>query len=875
MFSRQLIGYCIANPDRYPKTKDQHHLIFTQVGKRNATLFHALHIFARVSDVIQEVTNKILSSMNLRKGIFFAVFLLAATVLSAQQTTVYTEANLAYKRGIDFFNQGVFGLAQQEFENAITLLRPVNEPAWKDVRTDAELYYAKCAVRLEQPEAEVLVVDILRDKAPSPIASQAALEIGDYYFNAKKYDQALAYYDMAPQGSGAAKDEITFKKGYAFFVSKKFSQAKSAFASIKENTRSEWYFPANYYFGCCSFFEGRYDDALKAFGRCEKSDKYKRYVPYYQAQIYFAKKQYDQVIAYAVPKANDNTLRSQAEMNQLIGKSYFEKKDYVKALPYLEFAAKNGVRLTPGDYYQLGYAQYQGGYYKQAIDNFEQLTKQDSLLGQNGLYHLGDCYLRTNNKFAARNAFGQAASLPYDPSVLEDAMFNYAKLSYELKYDRDALVALQKIPSNSRYYDEAQTLMGEIFLNTRDYDRAIATLEGFPTRNAKLNQAYQQVCYLRGLQLYQNSQKDEARRYFNKSLDFPLDKQTAALCSYWMGVIANESKEYNISKTHMSSFLSQAGSMRNLPEESSLEMGQYVQGYNYLKLNDFNNALTNFKACVAGLKKSQSNIKSDQIKTGILGDAILRAGDCHFKKNQYKEALSYYDDAINRKADGFEYALYQKAIIKGLQGVPFDKIVSLEDLVNKYPNSQYTDEALYQLGVTYQEIGKLNQAIPPLKRLVGDFRGRSNLINQALLRLGLISYNQGNTTGAINYYKQVFSNNPENAEAKDALAALEEIYVRELNKPDEYFAFLETIPGYNVSTASRDSVTYYSAEIQYQNARYTQAIEGFSSYIGKYPNGRYILPAYFYRAESYSASSRYDMAQKDYTAVVGKGPSKY
>ena len=197
----------------------------------NATLFNALYIFARVSDVIQEVTNKILSSMNLRKGIFFTVFLLAAAALSAQQTTVYTEANLAYKRGIDFFNQGVFGLAQQEFENAINLLRPVNEPEWKDVKTDAELYYAKCAVRLEQPEAEVLVIDLLRDKAPSPVASQAALEIGDYYFNAKKYDQALAYYDMAPSGSGAAKDEITFKKGYAFFVSKKFSQAKTAFAN--------------------------------------------------------------------------------------------------------------------------------------------------------------------------------------------------------------------------------------------------------------------------------------------------------------------------------------------------------------------------------------------------------------------------------------------------------------------------------------------------------------------------------------------------------------------------------------------------------------------------------------------------------------------
>lgn len=815
--------------------------------------------------------------MNLRKGIICGVLLLAVNFMYAQQTTVFTEANLAYKRGVDLFNQGVYGLAQQEFQTAINLLRPVNEPEWRETKTNAELYYAKCAVRLEQPEAEVLVIDLLRDKAPSPVASQAALEIGDYYFNAKKYDKALAYYDMAPAGSGAARDEINFKKGYSLFVTKKFPQAKALFAGIKENPRSEWYYPSNYYYGCCVFFEGRYDDALKAFGRCEESPKYKKLIPYYQTQIYFAKKQYDQVIAYAAPKAKDNNLSNQAEISQLVGKAYFEKKDYTKALPYLDFAARNGVNMTPGDYYQLGYAQYQNKYYKEAIENFEQLTKQDSLLGQNGLYHLGDCYLRTNNKFAARNAFGQASSLNYDPSVKEDALFNYAKLSYELKYDRDALTAFQSIPAGSQYFDEAQNYMSDIFLNTRDYDRAISTLEGMKNRNQRLNTAYQKVCYLRGLQLYQNNQKDEARRYFNKSLDFPLDKTTAALCSYWMGVIAHENGEYNISKTHLSAFLSQAANLRDLPEESSLAMGQYVQGYNFLKLNDFNGALTNFAACVEGLKRDQPKIKSDQIRTAVLGDAILRAGDCHFKKKQYKEALSFYNEAITRKADGFEYALYQKAIIRGLQGSPLDKILALEDLVTKYPNSRFTDEALYQLGVTYQEIGKFDQAIPPLKRLVADFRGRSNLVNQALLRLGLISYNQGNTTAAVNYYKQVFSNNPENAEAKDALAALEEIYVKELNRPDEYFSFLETVPGYNVSTASKDSVTYQSAEIQYQNGRYTQAIDGFTTYLSKFPNGRYVVPAYYFRAESYAAGTigKYDLAQKDYATVVGKGPGKY
>ncbi|MCB0530572.1 MAG: tetratricopeptide repeat protein [Lewinellaceae bacterium] len=817
--------------------------------------------------------------MILRKGISFFFLLLTPFLLLAQQSTVFTEANLAYKRGLDFYNQHLYGLAQKEFKEAIELVRPANEPEWRSLKTSAELYHGKCAVRLEQPEAEKQVFDFLRNQAPSPQASQAALEIGDYYFDKKKYDQALEYYDMAPTdaASGALRDEIRFKQGYSYFVTKRFSLAKAALAGIKENTSSEWYYPANYYFGCAAFFEGYYDDAAKAFVRCENSDQYSRYVPYYITQIYFAKKQYDLVISYGGVKAKDERLRNRAELSQLVGQAYFERGDFKNAMPYLEFAATNGARLRASDYYQLGYAQYQNGYYKQAIENLEQLSKQDSLLGQNGMYHLGDCYLRTDNKFAARNAFGKAANMNFDKSLKEDALFNYAKLSYELKYDRDALIALQGIPANSRYYEDAQALMSQVFLNTRDYDRAIATLEAVPNRTPRLNETYQQVTYLRGLQLYQNNQKDEARRFFNKSLENPINPRTAALSSFWLGSISNETEEFTFSRNHMSSFLAQAKSYRDLPEESSLMMGQYIQGYNYLKLNDFNNALTNFKASIDGIKRDINSIQSPQIKSGVLGDAILRAGDCHFKRNEYRNALTYYDEAIAKKYDGFEYALYQKAMIKGLQGNSLDKVILLEELVTKYPNSRYTDDALFQMGDTYTEMGQLNQAVTPLKRLISDFRGRSNLINQALLKLGLISYNQGNTNAALNYYKQVFSNNPENSEAKDALAAIEEIYVRDLNRPDEYFAFLETVPGYNINTAAKDSVTFYSAEVQFQNGRYVQAIDGLTNYLARYPNGRYSLDAYYLRGESYSSQliSRFDMAQKDYATVVERGPSKY
>jgi TolA-binding protein len=814
--------------------------------------------------------------MNLWKGILSCFLLSAALALQAQQTTVYTEANQAYHRGVDFFNRHIYGLAQKEFKTAIELLRPVNEPEWKAIKTDAELYQAKCAVRLDQPEAEKLTLDFLREHSPSPVASQAALEIGDYYFDKKEYDRALTYYDMAPDATGGTGDEIRFKRGYSYFVTKQFGRAKAEFAPLTTNTGSKWNIPANYYMGCCHFFEGKYDDAAKSFLKCDKAPNYANTVPYYLTQIYSHKKQYDQVISYGAPKAQNADVKNRPELNQLVGQAYFEKGEYQKALPYLEYAVSNGANLRPSDYYQVGYAQYRSGKYKPAIENFEHLTKQDSLLGQNGLYHLGDCYIRTGNKFNARTAFGHAANMNYDKSVKEDALINYAKLSYELKYDRDAIDALKRFQPDSRYYNEAMGLMSDVLYNTRDYDFAVNTIENIKNRTPKVNAAYQWATYNRGVQLYQNGQKEEARRFFNKSLDNPIDKRLSLLSSFWMGSIANEAEEWNISKQHIATFLNGAKNFNDLPEESNMAMGQYVQGYNLLKLKDHKGALTNFKSSVDWIKKNTTRIKSEQIRSSVLGDAVLRAGDCHFTSKQYNDALKYYNEAVTMQYKGFEYALYQKAVILGLQNKPLDKAVALESLVDKYPKSQYADEALLELGNTYLEMNKLSEATQPLRTLISDFRGRSPLVNKAYMQLGIISFQQGNLQAAANYYKQVFANNPEANEAKDALALLKETY-DEMGRPDEYLSFLETVPGYKVSNTSRDSIIFQSAEYQYENARYQQAVDGFTNYLNKYPNGPHSTEAYYYRGESYASDDikKYDLALRDYATVVNKGPGKW
>ena len=737
----------------------------------------------------------------------------------------------------------------------------------------AELGYAKSAVRLDKPDGEKLILDFIRKYSPDPLASQALMEVANYFYNARKYDKALEFYkEINPRGLNQnQRSEVYFKTGYCYFVQKQFREAEANFVQIKD-APSEYFYPANYYYGLCKFFQTKYTDAIKAFRLVERSQEYKAHVPYYIAQIYFAQRDFEELINYAVPKLKDRNLRNIEEMNRLVGQSYFEKGEYEKALPYLEAGVTR--QMQEQDFYQLGYCQYRAGKYSDAAENFQQLTSVNSELGQMALYYLGDCRLKLNDKEAARNAFAAASRMSYDPDIQEIALINYAKLSYELKFDKDALTALQSIRSSSIYYNEAQVLMSDIFVNTRNYDEAIKTLEGMPNKTPQLKEAYQQVLYLRGLQHMRDERYTAAKDLFTKSVANSVDSYYKALALYWLGDISHQEKNYDRSIDYLNQFNALTKTQRDLPDESSVFTANYMQGYNYLKKKNYNTAEKYFSDAVEGIRRNSSFINNKTVKETILGDATLRAGDCLFKRNKYNDAIKYYDAAVNARYPGYEYALFQKAIIEGLRGKNTDKIIALESLIEKYPKSAYADDALFQLGITYQEIKQATKATESFKQLVGNYPN-SDLVNDALLRLGLVAYNQGNRQAALEYYKQVFSHSPKKEEADAAMTALREIYIKDMGDPDGYAAFLETIPGYSLENSEKDQLAFDAAENAYENAQYEKAITGYTNYINRYPNGINLLAARYHRGESYAVLEQYSNALKDYEWVLAKGRGRF
>jgi len=301
--------------------------------------------------------------------IVWICFLGLASSILAQETTIFTDPNLSYKKGMEFFNKGLFGAAKAEFLEVMDVIKLQNEPKYRDLQMQAELFHAKCAIRLQHPDSEKLMVDFIRKYNPEPVASQAVIEAANYYYNDRQYKKALEFLDLVTTSdlSAEQRSEVLFKKGYVYFVNKKFDDAKEAFRQIKE-TKNEYYFPSNYYYGMTQFFEGNYNEATRSFEKVSTSKKYKSHIPYYLSQIYFAEGNFDQLINYAVPKVNEPSVRNRREMNQLIGQAYFEKRMYADALPYLEDFANGTKKMREEDFYQLAFTQYQSGNYEAAAE---------------------------------------------------------------------------------------------------------------------------------------------------------------------------------------------------------------------------------------------------------------------------------------------------------------------------------------------------------------------------------------------------------------------------------------------------------------------------------------------------------------------------
>lgn len=792
----------------------------------------------------------------------------------AQENAQDIDKLFPYKRGEAMFMDQLYGPAIHCHSQFIDRVFSGTEDNYIQYKDDAASMQAISALRLDLSSGENDLIRFIQAKYPDPVTTPAILELGSYYHNKRWYKNVIETYekialDQLPEYEMS---EASYKLGYAYFVTKDFKKAKETF-TLNKDIQNDFFAPTNYYYGLCDYFLGNHTAAIASFERVKHQSLYKSFVPYYLTQIYFAQNDMDKTIEVGEASLKNPELRNRKEIRNTLGQAYFRKQNYEAALPHLELYESQSDKLTEDEFYQLAFTQYQLKKYNEAIKNFSELNLLDSKLGQLANYYLADCYYKSRDLTSARSAFKKVSQMDYEKKMQEEATFNYGKLSAEAGYDREAINTLIKMEKSSPHYKEGQNIIRQLLENTQDYHSALQIFESLPSLSDELKTVYQKVCLKRALQLYNESKKVEAQQIIEKGLKQGTNENTKAQLLFWSALIQHENEAYKLSITTMDKYFESVHKLQDLPEEASPYVAHYTQAYNHLFLNDYKNAEKSFRNALTAFKQSK-NIKNKDISDKMWPDAMVRTGDCLFKVGKYKEALSFYDQAIQVKKGSFVYAMYQKAMIEGLLDEPYEKILTLKEIHQKHAQSAYVDDALMQMGDTYFELQNVDNAYASFSELVTKHKN-SPLKNAAHLKMGLLAYNKGDMQKAIQNYKDIFQNNPSAKEAESALLGLQEIYVNDLGQSEEYVSFVNGLQGYKLSDHDADSLAYMVGDLRYNNGEYEKAVVGFNTYLEKYPNGANKTNALYYRAESKTLLKKYAEALEDYEKVSNVGQSAF
>ena len=798
--------------------------------------------------------------------ILLSLYVAMLSVISfAQPTHAITDPEGKYKEVKELFVREQYALAYPLLKELKTDYPDNTISDHTYINDDVNFYYIVCELKLMQPAGKEDAVQYIYAVNNQPRREIMSYHLAHYYFLKDDFSNAIESFELAGYDN-LSNDQIAdakFEKAYAYFNLKQLDKAKPLFDEIHQLPSNKYYIPANYYYGFISYHDRQYNEALKSFKLVETFEEYKGVVPYYIAEIYYFQGKKDEALTYGESVlARGSSLYYEKQLKLLTGQLYFEKQNFKKARPLLEDYVNSSDKVSKEILYELSYCYYKEDNFEAAINGFKQLSNERDSMGQNSMYLLGDLYLKTNQKANARNAFQYCAYNNSNAKQQKVSRFNYAKLSYELGYQDVALNEMKKFLKDypgSEYDTEAKEILVNLLANTNNFSDALALYESFDKPTASMQKVYPRILYGQSIEFINDQQLGKADVLLDKVLANPNSGNIIPYANFWKGEIAYRKQDYDAAIRYLAVYLQSNAAAQG---EANPAAAKYNTGYSFLQKENYKQALNYFE---------QVSTKSSAASTAMEQDAYIRSADCYFMLRDFAKANTMYENVINNALIQSDYAMMQKAMIAGIKNSA-EKIRILNSMSRQYPKSNLLQDVNMEIALTYIADERFKDAVPYLNNIISSSDG-GGLKPKAYLKLGLAYYNSNDNKNALSSYQTLIEKYPQSPEADEALAIIKDIYVED-GRPNEYVDLMRR-NGINISVSEADSLTYTSGLLKYNANDCAAAINGFNNYISRFPDGAYVLDAYFMRSDCYQKNKDWQNAIDGYEYVNSKGLNRY
>ncbi len=571
--------------------------------------------------------------------------------------------------------------------------------------------------------------------------ANAKFEKAYAYFNEKKFDLAQPLFKEIIQiKESKYNQDAIYYYGYISYFNKEYDEALNLFKKIDDKSPYDELVP--YYITEILYFQRKKDEALDYGNAVLKGGK----------KIFYEK-----------------------DLKLLLGQLHFEKNDFTSALPLLEDYAASGDKISKEVQYQLSYCYFKKNDNIKAIEGFRKLSTEKDSLGQNSMYLLGSLYLKSNDKANARNAFQYSAYNGSNTTLQRISRFQYAKLSYDLGFQDIAQKELQLYLNdypNSEYDTEAKEILVGTLANTSNFVDGLALYNSFSYPTATMQKAYPRLLYGRAIELINDQQLIAADELLTTIMNKTNPENLLPYVHFWRGEIANRQQRYDDAVRHMNTFLQGNVAARG---EANYSSAKYNLGYAFFQLKDYKAALPNFeaitktlvsastpleqesflrsadcyymlkdfskassmydlvvtnslsqadyalyqKAMILGVKSSAEKIKllsflSRQYpKSTLLTQADMEVALTYIDDEKFSDAVPYLNKIIaSDDAAGLKPKAYSKLGLAYFNNNDNkNALIAYKQLLDKYPQSSETEEAVSTIKEIYVEEGKPDEYV--------------------------------------------------------------------------------------------------------------------------------------------------------------------
>lgn len=726
-------------------------------------------------------------------------------------------------------------------------------------------------------------------------------------FIAGNYDKANDHFSKLSL-TGNYADHAVYYKSYIHYARGQYKEASKGFETLKNSDNYAKIIP--YYLFQIKFAQGDYTYVVKHGDALmhQSIDVQRTELMRVIAESWYHLQNYNQACNYIsiYQRSGGNMGR---EENYLLGYSAYRSANYSMAIDGLRKVAEGSDELAQNASYHLADCYIQIDDKKNAIHAFAQAAnaKYNKEISEDALFNYGKLLFETGG-----GTFNESIN------ILQRYVDMYPK---------------------SERVNEARELLIAAYNNSKDYERAYAAIKDFPNPDGEQLTALQRIVYSKGIAAYVHGDLDGAKAALKEAMDVDVSsKKYTALCYFWLGEIAYKQGDYKLAidyyeryvklappeaveykmslynmgyshialsdEAHLKKYFENAECTDIVYENNSVEADslfckaqdvyrkKYDEKYakiwaeeaipllrrylkSYPKGKYVNKALLYLSDCHlnVGRQKLKGFVWLHKEADGYRADAFNRLGDTYYTQQNYSEAIKHFKSAIALNTEHRFYARYYQALALGLSGKTYDKIKTLKAMTNE-ECGEYNDDAAYELGHTYVLLGKYDAGATALESFVNKYP-QSPFYTPALLNLGLVHFNLGNSDKSLLYYDKVITAAPRSTAAKDAIQSVREIYVAK-GKIKEYFEYAErTGVVYDNSLMARDSLSFRSAQNIYLDNRVADAIPRLESYLKDYPKGYYINDALLYLSDCYLRENKLTEAVKSLKSLAEQPKNQY